>query len=84
MHEISVQAEILNRRGCRRGLPGVLVQAPGTPSPVAIRSTIWVANGCLIVLLEDGTEWPADDLLLRSRWPVTCCLPETRHRFNRA
>jgi hypothetical protein len=80
----TVAEELANREKCRYGLGGVTVRlgAGRSGSKVTVESTHWDQAETLQVVLSDGRTFPAHQLYLCSIWPVACCEPKQRHRWN--
>ncbi len=80
---MTVAEELANRGRCCYGLRGVLVAVDGYGGPVGIASASWGDGGLLELTLADGRSFPADRLVLRSPWPVVCCVPRSPNPWNR-
>lgn len=79
---ISVEEELLSRDRCRYGLRDVQVLLDNKGRPLRVLDNWWDKNGYLRVHIEGNLDAPACRLALASPWPVCCCTPSHRHRFN--
>lgn len=78
---INLNIECMNRSNCREGLKGVAVRNQAGELHT-IAWTEWDANSRLVVHLESGRKFLAWGLDLAGPWPVSCCKPATKNRFN--